>query len=67
MTITSTELSPDAQPEELADQKLGRTLLARRDEIDQAIEVDIDTMSVIGLAKPGEETPSWPTLRRAGR
>lgn len=57
MTITSTELPPDAQPEELADQKLSHTVLARMNELDQAIEVDIDTMSVIGLGKVGEEQP----------
>ena len=57
MTITSTELSLYAQPEDLADQKLRRTVLARMDELDEAIEVDIDTMYVIGLAEAGEEWP----------
>ena len=57
MTITSTELSLDAQPEDLADQKLRRTVLARMDELDEAVEVDIDTMYVIGLAEAGEEWP----------
>jgi len=57
MTITSTELSLDAQPEELADRELSRTVLARMDERAQAIEVDIDTMSVVGLTKAVEEKP----------
>lgn len=51
--IDSTQL--EARLEALVDKKLSRTVLARMDELDQAIEVDIDTMSVIGLAETGEE------------
>jgi hypothetical protein len=55
LVTESTQL--EARLEELADQKLSRTVLARMDELDQAIEVNIDTMSVIGLAEAVEEKP----------
>lgn len=42
--------------EAVTDQKLIRTVLARKDERSQAIEVDIGTMSVIGLAGAVEES-----------
>lgn len=41
--------------QELADQKLRRTVLARMNERGQAIVVGIDTMSVVGLGETGED------------